>query len=281
MRFIQESINGRNMIGKSFLTFIWCWLIIATVPISAQIRTAPTPEARLQSRGQILAAIADSMVFIQGGTFIMGCLKKRDKNCTKYAKPSHSVTIDDFHLSRTEVTQAQWRVIMGNDPPKLKFKNCDNCPVEGVDFYEVDDFIRKLNGLTGKKYRLPTEAEWEYAARGGSKSKGYGYAGSHDLEEVAWYSGNSGGRTQPVAQKKKNELGLYDMSGNVLEWCRDYWHYLYSSEDQKNPTGPKKGDYRVLRSGSWAYGSKVCAVAFRSSYLPRSCAFDLGFRLAL
>lgn len=194
-------------------------------------------------------------------------------------KPVHSVTVSDFYIGKYEVTQAQWKAIMGDNPSY--FKNCGgNCPVESVSWNDVQEFIKKLNAKTGKKYRLPTEAEWEYAARGGTKSKGYKYAGSNNIDEVAEYEGNNDTKTKPVGGKKPNELGLYDMSGNVWEWCND-WYGDYSSSSQTNPKGPSSGSDRVFRGGSWFYDAGRCRVANRSYNSP-NCSFNfLGFRLVL
>ncbi|MDZ4682085.1 MAG: SUMF1/EgtB/PvdO family nonheme iron enzyme [Saprospiraceae bacterium] len=234
---------------------------------------------RLSGRaGEGLDTIADGMVFVKGGTFTMGCLDGRDKDCYVDEKPSHSVTLNGFYISRTEVTQAQWKAVMRSNPSE--FKNCPSCPVESVSWEDVQDFFKKLNALSsGAKYRLPTEAEWEYAARGGIKSKGYLYAGNNDLGEVAWYGENAGDKTHPTGKKKTNELGLFDMSGNVYEWCSD-WSGDYASAAQKNPTGAKSGSLRVRRGGSWAYDPRDCRVAHRSLGTPGYRYDDVGFRLA-
>jgi formylglycine-generating enzyme required for sulfatase activity len=152
-------------------------------------------------------------------------------------------------------------------------------PVETVSWDDVQEFIRKLNATTGKKYRLPTEAEWEYAARGGVQSRGYKYSGSNAVGDVAWYDGNSGSATHPVGQKSPNELGLYDMNGNLYEWCSD-WFGAYGSSSQTNPAGPSSGSYRVLRGGSWYYGAQSVRVPYRGSSTPGYRYADLGFRLA-
>lgn len=166
---------------------------------------------------------------------------------------------------------------MGNNPSN--FSDCDNCPVEQVSWEEAQEFIRKLNRMTGKNYRLPTEAEWEYAARGGSKSHGYKYSGSNSIGDVAWYEGNSGDKTHPVGQKQPNELGLYDMSGNVFEWCSDRYGG-YSSSAQNNPKGPSNGSsLRVCRGGGWYFSSRYCRVSYRLSRYPGDCSYSLGFRV--
>ena len=208
----------------------------------------------------------------------MGCTSEQGSDCDNDEKPAHSVTLGDYYLGETEVTQAQWRAVMGNNPSGFKY--CDECPVEDVSWNDVKDFISKLNSRSGGvRYRLPTEAEWEYAARGGGLSKGYKYAGSDDQKEVAWYDDNSGSKTHPVKGKKANELGIYDMSGNVYEWCSD-WKDNYSSESQTSPTGPNTGDYRVHRGGGWFLSARGCRVSARHSFEPDYRVSFLGFRLA-
>ena len=164
---------------------------------------------------------------------------------------------------------------MGSNPSKFKGARR---PVEYVSWDDCQDFIRKLNELTGANFRLPTEAEWEFAARGGNNSRGYKYSGSNSIGDVAWYDGNSGGETHPVGGKSANELGLYDMSGNVWEWCSD-WYGAYSSSSQTNPEGPGSGSYRVVRCGSWDYNARDCRVSNRYPGIPVSCGNILGLRL--
>jgi formylglycine-generating enzyme required for sulfatase activity len=213
--------------------------------------------------------ILDTFILVKGGTFQMGS-KESDSN--------QSVTLCDYYIGQTEVTQAQWRVVMGENPSK--FKDCDNCPVEKVSWEDIQMFITKLNNRSGgSKFRLPTEAEWEYAARGGKQSKGYTYSGSNDIDAVAWYSKNSDNKTHPVKGKAANELGLYDMTGNVWEWCSD-WYEKYGAGSQTNPTGAKAGSYRVNRGGSWGYDPNLCVVAYRGYSSPGFRSFIMGFRLA-
>jgi formylglycine-generating enzyme required for sulfatase activity len=225
-----------------------------------------------------LKAIEPEMVFVEGGTFKMGCTSEQGGDCYDDEKPTRRVTVSSFQMGKYEVTQAQWRAVMGSNPSH--FSGCDNCPVEQVSWNDIQDFIGKLNAQTGKKYRLPTEAEWEYAARGGNKSKGYKYAGGNDIGSVAWYSSNSSSKTHAVGQKQANELGIYDMSGNVWEWCED-WYGDYSSSRQTNPKGPQNGSGRVLRGGSWPSGAKYCRVSGRNNPYPVSRGSNSGFRLVL
>ncbi len=234
---------------------------------TAQPKTTVTP-----------TTISDGFIHITGGTFDMGCTNEQ-KDCDDDEKPVHKVTLSDFYLSPYEVTQQQWKQVMGNNP-SIASKDCDQCPVESVSWEEVQQFLQKLNAQNpGRNYRLPTEAEWEYAARGGNQSKGYLYAGSNNLGLVAWYSGNSGNKTQPVGQRKANELGLYDMSGNVLEWCSDSFG-AYPSASQNDPSGPSSGSYRIYRGGSWNVIPKYCHVAGRSYLEPDHHRDIVGFRLA-
>jgi formylglycine-generating enzyme required for sulfatase activity len=216
------------------------------------------------------------MVFVKGGTFTMGATSEQGSGAASNEKPTHSVTLSDYYIGKYEVTQAQWRAVMGNNPSYFKG---DNLPVECVSWNDVQVFIQRLNERTGKNFRLPTEAEWEYAARGGSQSKGYKYSGSNTLDDVAWYYSNSSSKIHPVGHKRPNELGIYDMSGNVWEWCQD-WYGGYGSSSQTNPTGPSSGSYRVLRGGNRLDIANFCRVSFRSNYNPRTRYYDGGFRLA-
>ena len=217
------------------------------------------------------------MVFVKGGTFTMGATAEQGSDASSNEKPTHSVKLSDFYIGKYEVTQAQWKAVMGTNPSNWKG---DNLPVENVSWNDVQEFISKLNAQTGKKYRLPTEAEWEYAARGGNQSKGYKYSGSNSISNIAWYDANSNKMTHIVGQKSPNELGIYDMSGNVWEWCQD-WLGNYSSSFQTNPIGPSSGSYRVLRGGSWSYIARTCRVSIRGYSKPVDRYNRHGFRLAL
>lgn len=220
------------------------------------------------------------MVYVQGGSFTMGCTAEQGSDCNSDEKPAHTVRVDNFYIGKYEVTQAQWRAVMGNSPSY--FKNCDQCPVESVSWDDIQEFIRKLNAQTGKRYRLPTEAEWEYAARGGNQSKGYKYAGSNNIGDVAEYDGNNNKSTRPVGGKRPNELGIYDMSGNVYEWCSDWYaDNYYANSSAYNPQGASGGSSRVLRGGSWYSNARGCRVAFRNNYSPSYRHDYYGFRLCL
>ena len=224
----------------------------------------------------ILAEIMRNMVYVEGGTFIMGATAEQKKTY-KDEKPAHSVTLSSFYIGKYEVTQALWKAVMGSNPSHWKG---DNLPVENVSWNDCQTFLLKLNAMTGQTFRLPTEAEWEFAARGGNKNRGYQYSGSNVLSDVAWYADNSGSKTHNVGAKAPNELGIYDMSGNVWEWCQD-WKKSYSSSPQTNPKGPSSGSSRVYRGGSWILSARGCRVASRDCFTPDYGGIDLGLRLAL
>ncbi len=216
------------------------------------------------------------MVFVEGGTFQMG-----SNNYPYDEKPIHSVVLSSFKIGKYEVTQRQWKVIMSIISGG--YSDCDSCPIQNVSWDDAQEFIRRLNVRTGLNYRLPTEAEWEYAARGGKESKGYIYSGSNDLGSVAWCSENSGDKTHVVGTKLPNELGIYDMTGNVWEWCAD-WYGLYTIKSQKNPSGPSADKsifpfFRIRRGGSCLYNDYACRNTYRSP--PGSALQDFGFRLVL
>ena len=217
------------------------------------------------------------MVRVDGGTFTMGATSEQGSDAERDEKPAHQVTLSTYSIGETEVTQALWKAVMGSNPSNFKG---DNLPVEEVSWEDCQKFISKLNTATGKRFRLPTEAEWEYAARGGSKSRGYKYSGSNTIGDVAWYHYNSGSKTHNVKTKQPNELGLYDMSGNVWEWCQD-WCGSYSSGSKTNPTGPSSGSGRVYRGGSWYGYARDCRSSYRYYYTPSYRYRDLGLRLAL
>ena len=248
----------------------------------------PGPQGS-DKKGITVEGASFNMIKVEGCTFKMGA-QSTDPNGENYdsesdsdERPIHSVTLDDYYIGETEVTQELWEAVMGTNP---SFISGSNNPVECVSWNDCQEFIAKLNDLTGLEFRLPTEAEWEYAARGGNKSQGYKYAGSNTIGEVAWYRVNAYdvGKssfdygTHQVGTKAPNELGLYDMSGNVYEWCSDRYG-SYSLSEQSNPTGPSTGSYRVSRGGSWYLNARRCRVSYRYDYNPDYRSDYNGFRL--
>ena len=226
---------------------------------------------------------------MEGGTFTMGATSEQGSDADSDEKPAHQVALSSYYIGETEVTQALWQAVMGSTVDQQRDKaNKEwtlrgvgtNYPMYYISWDECQEFVRKLNSLTGQAFRLPSEAEWEYAARGGNKSQGYKYSGSNTLGNVAWYTDNSGSETHPVKTKSPNELGIYDMSGNVWEWCQD-WYGSYSSSSQTNPTGASSGSNRVNRGGCWTYTAAGCRVARRYGNSPSNRGYGLGFRLAL
>lgn len=216
------------------------------------------------------------MIFVEGDTFWMGTHEKEPKDKSNLPQ----VTLDSYHIGKYPVTQGLWKAVMGADNNPSYFRG-DDRPVERVNWHEANDFIDKLNHITKKTYRLPSEAQWEFAARGGKKSQEFEYAGSNKLKEVGWYDGNSHTETKPVGLKAPNELGLYDMSGNVDEWCLDYYENLDQKGSATNPEGPPEGDYRVIRGGSWFNYPGSCRVSYRGRSNPEGRHDFQGFRLSL
>lgn len=219
------------------------------------------------------------MIKVEGGTFTMG---QHTIFNPPFERPAHQVTLTEYYIGQTEVTQALWKAVMGDNPSEFQG---DNLPVEGVSWDDCQSFIEKLNSilsyeLGGMRFALPTEAQWEFAARGGNKSQGYTYAGSNNIDDVAWYEDNSGGMTHPVAYKQPNELGLYDMNGNVEEWCQD-WFGGYSSDAQTNPQGPADGKWRVHRGGGWKSDDFLYGRVHSRAFCWQNAASGLGLRLCL
>ncbi|MCQ2975313.1 MAG: formylglycine-generating enzyme family protein [Bacteroidales bacterium] len=257
------------------------------------------------------------MVKVEHGSFQMGATPEQGSYVEKIEKPVHTVILtNDFYIGRFEVTQKLWKAVMGNDnnpstfkgnnrhrcrlpilkfvndssnynDRKLKFMfvenltniNGDELPVNNVSWNDAQEFITKLNNLTGKKFRLPTEAEWEFSARGGNKSKGYRYSGGNSITKIAWYDYNSRYHPHPVGQKNPNELGIYDMSGNISEWCEDTWNF-YSDSTQTNPIN-KNGNFNIFRGNSWHESSDYIHISYRYYFKPDEHYDFLGFRLAL
>ena len=237
----------------------------------AKRKEAERLEQERKNQGLFTAnGVTFKMIAVQGGTYTMGAADN-DPEAYECEKPAHKETVSDFMIGETPVTQDLWQAVMGSNPSN--FKGNMQRPVEQVSWNDCQTFIRKLNQLTGQNFRLPSEAEWEYAARGGNRSKGYKYAGSNDVDAVAWYDDNSGSTTHKVKTKQPNELGIYDMSGNVWEWCQDNWCDDYNS--------PRDSGGRVLRGGSWRYDAGDVRVSYRSISAPGFRHFSYGLRLAL
>ena len=238
--------------------------------------------------------VSFTMVKVDGGTFTMGGISGEDSDSYMDEEPPHTVTLSDYYIGQTEVTQALWKAVMGTtihrqlneeDSFDVFVGEGDDYPMYYVNWDECQAFVKKLNLLLSSQlgdmlFALPTEAQWEYAARGGKKSNGYMYSGSNNLSSVAWHADNSGSITHPVATKSPNELGLYDMSGNVCEWCQD-WYGSYRSRSQTNPTGASSGSKRVFRGGSWDDFTRECRVSNRDSGAPSNCHSYTGLRLVV
>ena len=278
---------GGNVPKPPFNKFLAIISVVAACIIAVLVGIDSCNDRRaannnISTRSYTVNGVSFKMIAVEGGTFKMGATaEQQDPGSDE--KPVHNVTLSNYCMGETEVTQALWQAVMGSNPSR--FAGSNN-PVEKVSYDDCITFINKLNTLlsgqlpSGRKFRLPTEAEWEYAARGGNRSRGYRYSGSDNLGSVAWYTDNSGNKTHQVKQKQANELGLYDMSGNVWEWCND-WFGDYSSSSQTNPKGPLLASYRVLRGGSWINITRYCRVANRNSFTPDFRVDYLGLRLAL
>lgn len=273
---------------KSSLLFKVLFMGIVSISFTevfAQTRTKASTSSIKRSRStspktveQLVAELADNMVYIEGGTFMMGAEYDGESEVRVEESPAHPVTLSSFYICKYEVTQELWKAIMGDNPSHFKGAKL---PVENINWETCLEFISRLNTLTGQEYRLPTEAEWEYAARGGSKSQGFKYAGSNSINEVSWYEDNSGNKTHNVGTKKPNELGLYDMSGNVGEWCNDWYGKDYNafSKVKSNPQGPSWGRIHVYRGGDYFVPSKHERVTSR--HCPEVFnSYGIGFRLA-
>ena len=261
-----------------------------TVSLAGQLQQSAGLTATTGGSGAVetftVGGVQFRMVRVAGGTFQMG---SNDSDADSDEKPVHQVTLSDYYIGETEVTQALWQAVTGSTVRQQRDKadkswsmrgEGPNYPMYYVSWVECQKFVEKLNAQTGRTFRLPTEAEWEYAARGGNKPKGYKYSGSDDIGSVAWYDGNSGNTTHEVKKKQANELGLYDMSGNVWEWCQDR-KGEYSNSAQTNPIGPSSGSNRVYRGGSWYFNARCCRSSYRDSSSPSHRFNNLGFRLAL
>lgn len=231
-----------------------------------------------EEQQDVIREIVANMVKVEGGSFNMGA---NDSYSSSDEAPVHSVSLSNFRINKFTVTRKQWRTLMGTDPGWNDiYGTGDDLPATHLTYDDCNNFIEKLNRLTGLTFRLPTEAEWEYAARGGAQSHGYRYSGSDNSGDVAWYQGNAGNILHRQGILQPNELGLYDMSGNIWEWCSD-WYAGYSADAQTDPTGPYTGSRRVVRGGSFSYEDSYSRVTQRNSLLPDYRSFVTGFRLAM
>ena len=264
------------------------------------------PQCQFQNMERLEVHVTNRLIYplipVEGGTFMMGATSEQGSEADSDEKPAHRVTVGNFFIGETEVTQGLWYDVMGTNPSDFQGSNSAfssrwrELPVENVSWDDCQKFINRLNNRRNEmdlgdyphwKFRLPTEAEWEYAARGGSKSRGYKYSGSNNINDVAWYDGNSnmsqgGTQTHPVGTKQANELGIYDMSGNVWEWCQDWYSSsYYGNSPNSNPCNTQSASYRVLRGGSWFNYAQNCRVAFRYDGFPDFRYFNYGLRLVL
>ena len=247
----------------------------------------PAPAAN-QDFTETAWGINMKMIWVEGGDFLMGCTSEQS-DCGSDEQNVRRVTVDGFYIGMLEVTQSQWEKVVGTSIYQ-QWTKADNSgspsrgvgpdyPMYCVSWDEAMEFCRLLSNKTGRTYTLPTEAQWEYAARGGNKNEGAKYAGSNMIDAVAWYTDNSGSSTHIVGSKRANALGIYDMSGNVWEWCKDWYASSYVSYDTNNPVGPSSGAYRVRRGGSWSDGASNCRVAYRYYNSPSNRYYNLGFRV--
>ena len=230
--------------------------------------------------GQVIENIINNMVMVEGDEYIMGLTDKRQTDPFLQENPLfHKVAVSSFKICKYTVTQDEWKCVIGNNPSEFVGPHC---PVTNISWLDCQEFIKKINNNTDNKYgfRLPTEAEWEFAARGGKKSKGYRFAGSNKLDEVAWADFNGGNKTHDVGGKQPNELGLYDMTGNIWEWCQD-WYDKYDLSYKKDPQGPDNGFERVFRGGAFDSFDGDCSIGQRSGNSPVTCTCGLGFRLVM
>ena len=275
--------------SKKSRTWIWvtagivavAGIVIAAIIMNQDKEPEPAPKEEIAEADDVLTRLYDDMVYVEGGTFTMGATVEQGDDPYDDEKPAHQVTLSSFYICKHEVTQEEWEDVMGSNPSIFKGKHL---PVENVSWEDCQTFISKLNSLTGKQYRLPTEAEWEYAARGGNRSNGYKYSGSNTLDNVAWYYDKSvdKNKTHEVMTKSPNELGLYDMSGNVYDWCSDGDdREYYADSPNNNPKGPSSGSGRVVRGGGWFSSAGYCRVSFRNGDSPSDSYGYLGLRLAL
>lgn len=265
--------------------------LLAAGFMAAYAENPPTPAAQMttDAEGNISIFTGDlpqiAMKKVKGGTFSMGALAN-EAGSEADEKPAHLVTLSDFAIGRYEVTQELWEAVMGSNPADPG--EDPQTPIYNVSWTDVQTFLTRLNQhpsiqQAGFSFRLPTEAEWEYAARGGKDSKGYRYAGSNQIDSVAWYRGNSQVNIHPVGKKQPNELNLYDMTGNVFEWCSDWYDAdYYKNSPPQDPKGPQIGTARIVRGGCWSFVEEDCRITYRATHNPESKGLNiLGLRLAM
>lgn len=253
---------------KIYKTYLICIILFLTLVLSAE------------ERNDLIIKLPNNQVMefilVEAGTFRMG--SPRNEPDRFQNENQHRVTLtNDYYIGKYPVTQAQWLSLMEKNPSHFQG---DNRPVDSVSWVDCQNFIEKLNDYTSKNFRLPTEAEWEFAARGGNNSNGYMFSGSDNIDDVAWYIGNSQYQTHPVGLKLPNELGIYDMNGNILEWCNDRYGE-YPRGRVVDPTGPESGHYRVLRGGAWNFNAANCRIAHRGNSFPSRGWHFTGFRLVI
>jgi formylglycine-generating enzyme required for sulfatase activity len=241
-----------------------------TYPVPPQVQTSPVVPAK---------SLSFPMIQVQGGSFDMG---SNDPNHYADERPVHKVALKGFHLSKYEITQSQWREVMNGFPEGFSNKSCDNCPMVSVSWQEIQVFLTKLNQKTGKKYRLPTEAEWEFAAKGGKINSSFIFSGGNDPQKIAWFADNSEGKIHPVGEKKANDLGIYDLTGNVQEWCQDFYsENYYKNSPPNNPINTQVAATHVVRGSSWNDTVEDSRLTFRISENPATKSDKIGFRVVL
>ncbi len=278
-------VNKDGSVNIKDVTALISYLMEGSWPYEPQIETFT------------VSGVTFEMLLVEGGTFMMGG-RDFDPYVKPWELPAHEVTLSDYYIGVTEVTQELWKAVMGSNPSWFKYSYDSDYaytddlsrPVENMTYANCVSFLTKLEQKTGKTFRLLTDAEWEFAARGGNYSKGYMYPGSDDIDEVAWHTGNSSlylpnadryeNMPHPVGTKAPNELGIYDMGGNVAEWCSDWFGY-FTAEPQTNPTGPTSGQFRVVRGGSWGQSWRMNRVSYRYDVDPVNKNVNTGLRLAL
>lgn len=270
----------RRLKTQGFKLRLWAMavaFVVVLVSVMACLAVKDYDSASYSCSGDTYTVngVSFKMVPVEGGTFTMGytpCEYEPIEDET----PAYRETVSSFEIGETEVTQALWNAVMNAN--FSRFRN-DSLPVERVNWQDCQEFIKRLNDITGEQFRLPTEAEWEFAARGGNKSRGYIFSGSNNIDDVAWHKDNADKQTHPVATKRPNELGIYDMSGNVWEWCQDKY-YLYSTEGPVNPNDSIRGEFRMSRGGSWRFEPTYHRPTYRNELPSYYANYGLGFRLA-